>query len=452
MNDDVLLQHNQIVDKVIFYVLLFCFLVFIIIYSVLGISWTTTGVFVATSALLVLFRIGRWKRFIGFRAFAYVTIVAALLVFLFCSQKTYSIIAAMFGFTIGVVMYFRIDLVLFYGAITILFNAVAASLVPEAYVSFTPNFWLRTGLIFGLSISVAGFVTNRTRQVIVFAQKQATEASRSAQQIMTVAQKIREVAKTLSSDSEHLAAATEQTYAAIEQVATTAGEFSAAVELVNTKTQFIDQTSNDVSKVANNGRSSVEFVAEQVSLLRIRIEDTAKIIESLGTRSREIGQIITTINDVSDQTNLLSLNATIEAARAGEYGKGFAVVADEVRKLAEEVSKASGDIAAMINQVQQDAAKAVQEIKNNSIHVQETAKSALSAVEALSEIIEKIQAINTDINSVAASMQEIAGGSEEVAATTEQQSATIAEVSSMAEHLNQLAQQLNGLLKFGTGA
>ena len=109
----------------------------------------------------------------------------------------------------------------------------------------------------------------------------------------------------------------------------------------------------------------------------------------MGARSHEIGQIITTINDVSDQTNLLSLNATIEAARAGEYGKGFAVVADEVRKLAEEVSKASGEFAGMISQIQRDAAKAVREIQNNSRQVQETAQSAASAVEDLTNIIQK---------------------------------------------------------------
>jgi methyl-accepting chemotaxis protein len=190
----------------------------------------------------------------------------------------------------------------------------------------------------------------------------------------------------------------------------------------------------------------VAFVAEQANLLQSSIEATVKIIEDLGARSREIGQIITTINDVSDQTNLLSLNATIEAARAGEYGKGFAVVADEVRKLAEEVSNASGEIAVMITKIQQDADLAVKEIQNNSRQVQETAKSASSAVESLSNILEKIGVITDDIDAVAASMQEIAGGSEEVAATTEQQSATVSEVSSMAEHLNQLAQQLNDLL------
>lgn len=358
----------------------------------------------------------------------------------------FSMIAAMFGFTLGVVLYFRLDLVLYYGAIIFLSNAVGAVLVPTAYNAQPVSFWIRTGMIFAISVFVAGLVAQRSRSVILFAQHQASEAQRNAERMMKVTEKVREVANTLSKDSEQLAAATAQTYAAVEQVATTASEFSAAIDNVNVKTQYIDSTSKEVSGVAAAGRDSVAFVAEQANLLQSSIEATVKIIEDLGARSREIGQIITTINDVSDQTNLLSLNATIEAARAGEYGKGFAVVADEVRKLAEEVSNASGEIAVMITKIQQDADLAVKEIQNNSRQVQETAKSASSAVESLSNILEKIGVITDDIDAVAASMQEIAGGSEEVAASTEQQSATVSEVSSMAEHLNQLAQQLNDLL------
>ncbi|MGB4378668.1 MAG: methyl-accepting chemotaxis protein, partial [Limnochordia bacterium] len=446
LNNDVLSQHNHIVDRAVYLALLGCYIIFTIVNLVGKSGVLTIAAFLAAILVLLVVNTGKLKEFIRFKSFVYITSTAILQVFIFCQEGHFSMIAAMFGFTLGVVLYFRLDLVLYYGAIIFLSNAVGAVLVPTAYNAQPVSFWIRTGMIFAISVFVAGLVAQRSRSVILFAQHQASEAQRNAERMMKVTEKVREVANTLSKDSEQLAAATAQTYAAVEQVATTASEFSAAIDNVNVKTQYIDSTSKEVSGVAAAGRDSVAFVAEQANLLQSSIEATVKIIEDLGARSREIGQIITTINDVSDQTNLLSLNATIEAARAGEYGKGFAVVADEVRKLAEEVSNASGEIAVMITKIQQDADLAVKEIQNNSRQVQETAKSASSAVESLSNILEKIGVITDDIDAVAASMQEIAGGSEEVAATTEQQSATVSEVSSMAEHLNQLAQQLNDLL------
>ena len=449
MNDDVFLQHSLIVDRIIFYALLVCFSVFIVTYIVLGISWKLIAALAAGALFIIFSRIGRQReRLIGFRAYAYTIICAAMFVFLYATQGTIPALAAMFGFTLGVVMYFRTSLVLFYGAIVIVFNFVGAAAAPEFYKVYPVEFWARIGILFMLSVLVAGVLTRRARHILVFAQSQAREAQQRAEQILEVAERVKGVAAALSQDSEHLAAATEQTYASVEQVATTASEFSAAIDTVNSKTQYIGTTSREMSKIANASRASIAFVADQANLLQKSIETTVKTIEDLGARSREIGQIVTTINDVSDQTNLLSLNATIEAARAGEYGKGFAVVADEVRKLAERVSIASGEIAAMITKIQQDADRAVKEIQKNSRQVQETADSANSAFANLTDIISKIEAVSSDINAVALSMQEIAGGSEQVAATTQQQSATVSEISTMAEHLNQLAQQMTSLLKF----
>jgi len=449
VNDDVFLQHSLIVDRIIFYALLVCFSVFIVTYIVLGISWKLIAALAAGALFIIFSRIGRQReRLIGFRAYAYTIICAAMFVFLYATQGTIPALAAMFGFTLGVVMYFRTSLVLFYGAIVIVFNFVGAAAAPEFYKVYPVEFWARIGILFMLSVLVAGVLTRRARHILVFAQSQAREAQQRAEQILEVAERVKGVAAALSQDSEHLAAATEQTYASVEQVATTASEFSAAIDTVNSKTQYIGTTSREMSKIANASRASIAFVADQANLLQKSIETTVKTIEDLGARSREIGQIVTTINDVSDQTNLLSLNATIEAARAGEYGKGFAVVADEVRKLAERVSIASGEIAAMITKIQQDADRAVKEIQKNSRQVQETADSANSAFANLTDIISKIEAVSSDINAVALSMQEIAGGSEQVAATTQQQSATVSEISTMAEHLNQLAQQLTSLLKF----
>lgn len=450
MTNSVLLDNYSKVDKAIFYSLLMCFTVFFLINLALGSGIFVSSLFLVGALILISVNIGRIKKHIKFKSYLYVVITSALLVFLFCLESEYSIIAAMFGFTLGVVMYFELGLVVFYGGLIILGNVIGALLVPQVYSAFPADFWIRTGAIFVLTIIVAGILTKRSKEIIVFAEQQAFAAEENSNRVKEVAQRIAEVANDLAQESEQLSATTEETYASLEQVAGIANDSSQVIDGVAIKTQNIDRTSQNVSAVANAGRTTVESVAKLTNSLQSRIRETADIIEGLGQRSREIGHIITTINEVAAQTNLLALNAAIEAARAGEHGRGFAVVADEVRKLAEEVSLASADIATMITRIQEDAAGAVKEINANSEQVQETAHLATSAVGDLSGIIDQINGIGQEINSAAISMQQLAGGSQEIAAATEQQTAAIGEVSSMAERLNSLVQALNGLLKFDT--
>src|SRR6185369_12395803 len=106
--------------------------------------------------------------------------------------------------------------------------------------------------------------------------------------------------------------------------------------------------SNRASQTAKTGAEVVGHAVESIQRIAAKVQESARTVESLGTRSEQIGEIIGTIEDIADQTNLLALNAAIEAARAGEQGRGFAVVADEVRALAERTTKATKEIGGMI--------------------------------------------------------------------------------------------------------
>ena len=152
--------------------------------------------------------------------------------------------------------------------------------------------------------------------------------------------------------------------------------------------------------------------------IRSQIQETAKRIKRLGESSQEIGDIVSLINDIADQTNILSLNAAIQASMAGDAGRGFAVVADEVQRLAERSSAATKQIAALVKTIQTDTNEVVISMEQTTAEVVEGAKRAQDAGVAL----EEIENVST---SLAELIQNISNVARQQAATAGQVSNTM---------------------------
>src|SRR5699024_10139328 len=137
---------------------------------------------------------------------------------------------------------------------------------------------------------------------------------------------------------------------------------------VATGNNFVHNTldvATESTNAAKEGKVKVDESIEQLQLSYGELKHVTEGVQSLGNRSKQIGEIIDFIHDISDQTNLLALNAAIESARAGEHGRGFAVVADEVRKLAEETTDATSSIANLIKETQNETNDVVLRMEQN---------------------------------------------------------------------------------------
>ncbi|MBB6519890.1 methyl-accepting chemotaxis protein [Pseudoteredinibacter isoporae] len=175
-----------------------------------------------------------------------------------------------------------------------------------------------------------------------------------------------------------------------------AQEIAGASAAVNEMAVTIDQVSVNAAEsagvaersvtIANNGAKVVQNTITGMDTIREQIQDTSKRIKRLGESSQEIGDIVSLINDIADQTNILALNAAIQASMAGDAGRGFAVVADEVQRLAERSAAATKQIEGLVKAIQNDTNEAVMSMEQTTTEVVKGARLAQDAGVALEEI------------------------------------------------------------------
>lgn len=250
-------------------------------------------------------------------------------------------------------------------------------------------------------------------------QSIVSEISCNSLNVSDAAQKVNDAMLQIATGSEEVAGQADTLTAASEEMSATAREIAR---------NCLEAAGNaqSASEKASEGACIVQATVKGMAIIAGRVERSAETVGNLGARSHQIGEIVNTIEEIADQTNLLALNAAIEAARAGEQGRGFAVVADEVKALAERTTKATHEISGLIKSIRSETDSAVREMEEGVKEVKKGSAEAEKSGMALEVILEQINAVSLQVN-------QIATAAEEQTATTEEITNNIVKINSVVQ-------------------
>jgi methyl-accepting chemotaxis protein len=244
-------------------------------------------------------------------------------------------------------------------------------------------------------------------------------------------------------------------------------DLSATAEEVAASAQEVAATSQNAAEVGETGREAAQEAIEGMNAIEDETEAAVTEMNALDEELSEIGDIVSVITEIVEQTNMLALNASIEAARAGEAGEGFAVVADEVKNLAEETRDAAEDIENRIERVQAQAGDTVDTMETTQERITDGVETVEHTVDSLETIVEYTEELDTGIQEIddataeqartaqevmqvidhlTAISEETASQSNTVAEAADEQSDAITNVAESADGLTARAQELSNLL------
>jgi len=266
-----------------------------------------------------------------------------------------------------------------------------------------------------------------------------------------------EAVSVLSASASEIVTTTSQLASNASETAVSANETTTTVEEVrqttnvsSQKAKYVSDSAQKAAQIAKAGKKAVEDTMEGMSSIKQKMESVAESIVTLSEQSQAIGEIIAAVDDLAEQTNLLSVNAAIEAVKAGEQGKGFSVVAQEIKALADQSKQATKRVRAILNDIQKATGKAVMATEEGSKTVDAGAKLSVQSGENIQALADAIAEAAQAATQIAASSQQQLAGMDQVAMAMENvktASAQNAEAAKQMETATHNISELGGKLK-----
>lgn len=218
----------------------------------------------------------------------------------------------------------------------------------------------------------------------------------------------------LSSSSVQMSSGMSSQAESISQIASASLQMSQTVNEVTRNIAMIQESATEALSQARSGGRIVQQTATAMETIADQAKIASESAQALVEKSKRVEEVISVINDIADQTNLLALNAAIEAARAGEAGRGFAVVADEVRKLAERSTESTGEIISIVQSIQDGVGQVTDSMVTVNGKAQAGSELATQTNSAFLEILASVETLQQNIEQNAAAMEEMSTTSDQI--------------------------------------
>lgn len=309
---------------------------------------------------------------------------------------------------------------------------------------------------------------NRLREMIQEVSYLAIEVDKHSEALFESATEVKQGSEQIALTIEELANGSTNQANETSAISESTSALQKNLLTATNKSQELSGFTDNVHAVVIKGDQQMEDSLNQMKVINQVVHLAVDKVSSLEEKTNSINELVTVIQSIADQTNLLSLNATIEAARAGEAGKGFAVVANEVRKLAEGVSQSVANITNIVDSVKvetQDMAteliKGFEEVNKGTEQLEQTGKSFIEIKNNIEEMNSRVshisvsfgqfytssQHINDAVSNIAAITEETAAGSEEISASALEQSRSIDSISTSTKELKTMVDHMNELIR-----
>lgn len=300
-------------------------------------------------------------------------------------------------------------------------------------------------------VTATNELNRSTRDVLNQINTVSETVTGQSEELSQSANEVREGSEQIAITMEELATGSSSQASTASDLSEMMVSFTSKVEEVNENSERINQSSNYVLELTNEGSQLMDSSTKQMAVIDDIVHVAVEKVEGLDTHTQEISELVSVIQDIAAQTNLLALNAAIEAARAGEHGQGFAVVADEVRKLAEESSASVINITDIVSRIQSESSIVVESLRDGYEDVEEgttqivtTGKMFTGISSAVTDMVNNIAAISSNISDIAANSQEMSGSIQEVAAISEESAAGVEETTASSEQSSSIMQEVAG--------